>query len=174
MSEVKYRISNEYNKRLKLKILIVDDDDNASELFKDILELRGHNVITLNEGVSCISNIQRNQYDLIFLDYHIGDIDGVDLADFIRDIFKSNALIFAYTGDNSLSAVNKFKQNGMNGALIKPIDYNLINTIMTLIENTNKINTGTINKEIIGKLEKINDKSLICFYFFFNFVFNLL
>ncbi len=163
MCEVRYMTSNEYNKRLKLNILIVDDDENASELFKEILELRGHNVITLNEGVRCISNIQNNNYDIIFLDYHIGDIDGVDLADFIKDIFKSNALIFAYTGDNSLSAVSKFKETGMNGAIIKPIDYNLINKIMVQIENTNKINKKNINQEIINKLGLIKDKSLICF-----------
>ena len=163
MCEVRYRTSNEYNKRLKLNILIVDDDENASELFKEILELRGHNVITLNEGVRCISNIQNHNYDIIFLDYHIGDIDGVDLADFIKDIFKSNALIFAYTGDNSSSAVTKFKETGMDGASIKPIDYSLINKIMVQIENINKINTKNINKEIINKLGLIKDKSLICF-----------
>jgi CheY-like chemotaxis protein len=163
MSEYKYITNNQYNKRLKLNILIVDDDENASELFKEILQLRGHHVITLNEGVSCISNFQKNDYDLVFLDYHIGDIDGVDLADFIKDIFKSNALIFAYTGDNSITAVDKFKQNGMNGALIKPIDIDLINSIMILIETTNKNDINSINKDILIKLNKIKNKSLICF-----------
>ncbi len=163
MSEYRYKTSNTYNKRIKLNILIVDDDENASELFKEMLELRGHNVVTLNEGVRCISNIQTQKYDLIFLDYHIGDIDGVDLADFIKDIFKSNALIFAYTGDNSSSAVTKFKETGMNGALIKPIDCDLIDKIMNLIETSNKINTDLINQEIIGKLNKIKNRSLICF-----------
>jgi CheY-like chemotaxis protein len=163
MSEYRYKTSNTYNKRIKLNILIVDDDENASELFKEMLELRGHNVVTLNEGVRCISNVQTQKYDLIFLDYHIGDIDGVDLADFIKDIFKSNALIFAYTGDNSSSAVTKFKETGMNGALIKPIDCDLIDKIMNLIETSNKINTDLINQEIIGKLNKIKNRSLICF-----------
>ncbi len=163
MSEYRYKTSSNYSKRIKLNILIVDDDENASELFKEMLELRGHNVVTLNEGVRCISNVQTQKYDLIFLDYHIGDIDGVDLADFIKDIFKSNALIFAYTGDNSSSAVNKFKETGMNGALIKPIDCDLIDKIMNLIETSNKINTELINQEIICKLNKIKNRSLICF-----------
>lgn len=163
MCESRYKTSNEYIKRVKLNILIVDDDENASELFKEILELRGHNVITLNEGVRCISNMQNHDYDLIFLDYHIGDIDGVDLADFIKDIFKSHALIFAYTGDNSSNAVDKFKETGMSGAIIKPINCDFINKIMTQIENSNKTNTKMINTEILNKLGKINDKSLICF-----------
>ena len=51
----------------------------------------------------------------------------------------------------------------MNGAIIKPIDYNLITKIMIQIENTNKINKKNINQEIINKLGLIKDKSLICF-----------
>jgi CheY-like chemotaxis protein len=163
MTDYKYKTINNYNKRLKLKILIVDDDPLASELFKEVLELRGHNVLVSSEGVDCISKFQSNDYDLVFLDYHIGDIDGVDLADYIKDIFKSNALIFAYTGDNSCSAVNKFKQTGMNGALIKPVDIDLINKIMILIETENKLNKNLVNKEIILQLNKIKNKSLICF-----------
>ncbi len=152
------RASTSYNKRTHLNILIVDDDEQISEMFKDILEERGHKVVTLNEGVRCISNLEHNNYDLIFLDYHIGDIDGVDLADFIKDIFKSKALIFAFTGDNSQIAINKFKSGGMNGALIKPIDINLINKIMNQIELRDKN-----DKEIIHKIENIKDKHLICF-----------
>ena len=162
-TETNYITCRDYNKKLKLNILIVDDDTNASELFKEILEMRGHNVVTLNEGVRCIANMHHrpNLYDIIFLDYHIGDIDGVDLTDFIKDIFKSEALIFAYTGDNSTSAVKKFKQTGMNGALIKPIDCRLINKIMNIIESEN--DKKLINTEFLTKLYKIKDKSLICF-----------
>lgn len=163
MSEYKYRTNNQYIKKSKLNILIVDDDNNASELFKEILELRGHNVLTLNEGVQCVSNFQTHDYDLVFLDYHIGDINGVDLADFIKDIFKSKAIIFAYTGDNSINAVDKFKEKGMSGALIKPIDTDLINSIMLLMETTTKTEMNILNKDFIKKLNKIKNKSLICF-----------
>ncbi len=152
------RASTSYNKKTHLNILIVDDDEHISEMFKDILEDRGHNVVTLNEGVRCISNMEHHSYDLIFLDYHIGDIDGVDLADFIKDIFKSKALIFAFTGDNSQLAINKYKAGGMNGAIIKPIDINLINKIMNQIENREKN-----DKTIVHKIETIKDKNLLLF-----------
>jgi len=139
----------------KLNILVVDDDITSLELFKEILEFRGHNVTAVNEGVRCISNLQNNYYDIIFLDYHIGDIDGVDLADCIKDVFKHKSLIFAYTGDSSLSALNRFKIIGMNGALIKPLNIELIDSIMSTIEK-NDIN-------IENKLKTINDSSVIIF-----------
>ena len=139
----------------KLNILVVDDDDTSLELFKEILEFRGHNVTAVNEGVRCISNLQTNYYDIIFLDYHIGDIDGVDLADCIKDVFKHKSLIFAYTGDSSLNAINRFKIIGMNGALIKPLNMNLIDSIMNTIEKN--------DMNIENKLKLINDESIIIF-----------
>ena len=50
----------------KLNILVVDDDETSLDLFKDILQFRGHNVTAVNEGVRCISNLQKNNYDVIF------------------------------------------------------------------------------------------------------------
>lgn len=139
----------------KLNILVVDDDETSLELFKEILEFRGHNVTAVNEGVRCISNLQNNYYDIIFLDYHIGDIDGVDLADCIKDVFKHKSLIFAYTGDSSSSALNRFKIIGMNGALIKPLNLELIDSIMNTIEKN--------DQNIENKLKTINDPSVIIF-----------
>jgi CheY-like chemotaxis protein len=136
--DYKYNLEHSYiNNKKKLDILIVDDDTNSSELFKELLSLRGHNVSSIDEGVKCISNCMKNKYDIIFLDYHIGDIDGVELADCLKDVLKSEALIYAYTGDNSPDALKKFREIGMNGAIIKPINIKTINNILIDIEQQN-------------------------------------
>ena len=130
----KYNLDHSYSQKNKLNILIVDDDNNSSSLFKEILELNGYNVQTLDEGVKCISNCMKNKYDIIFLDYHIGDIDGADLADCLKDVLKTQSLIYAYTGDTNPETLKKCKDIGMNGALIKPLNINLLNNIMKTIE----------------------------------------
>jgi len=130
----KYNLDHSYSQKNKLNILIVDDDNNSSNLFKEVLELNGYNVETLDEGVKCISNCMKNNYDIIFLDYHIGDIDGADLADCLKDVLKTKSLIYAYTGDNDPNTLKKCKDIGMNGALIKPLNINLLNNIMKTIE----------------------------------------
>ncbi len=136
--DYKYNLEHSYiNNKKKLDILIVDDDTNSSELFKELLSLRGHNVSSLDEGVKCISKCMKNKYDIIFLDYHIGDIDGVELADCLKDVLKSEALIYAYTGDNSPEAIKRFQEIGMNGAIIKPINIKTINNILIDIEQQN-------------------------------------
>jgi CheY-like chemotaxis protein len=142
-----YCVDYSYIKKTKFNILIVDDDTNSSELFKEILESRGHNVLTLDEGVKCISKCLNTNYDIIFLDYHIGDIDGVELADCLKDILKTKSRIYAYTGDNNQQTLDKFKNVGMNGVFIKPLNINNINNVLNNIENKktdNKINDFVI------------------------------
>jgi CheY-like chemotaxis protein len=145
----KYGVDSLYmNKSKGLNILIVDDDEMSSELFKEYLSLRGHNVLSLNEGIKCISQCMKNKYDIIFLDYHIGDIDGVELADCLKDVLKTESKIYAYTGDNSPTAIKKFKEIGMNGVLIKPLNLKKINNIIIDIENEN-ITNKKVSSDVI-------------------------
>lgn len=146
--EYKYSIDNCYYKnKKKINVLIVDDDELSTELFKEYLLICGHNVLSLNEGVKCISSCMKNNFDIIFLDYHIGDIDGIELADCLKDVLKTKSKIYAYTGDNNPESIKKFKDIGINGVLIKPIDLNKINNIIINFEN-NK-NTYIHNNNII-------------------------
>lgn len=139
-----YCVEHSYIKKQKLNILIVDDDTSSSDLFKEILELRGHNVTTLDEGVKCISKCLNSNFDIIFLDYHIGDIDGVELADCLKDVLKIKSCIYAYTGDNNQKTIDKFKNIGMHGVLIKPININNINNILINLETNKKNNNDFV------------------------------
>lgn len=146
------------NKKKKFKILIVDDEIDSSMLFKEILDLRGHDVTLINEGIQCINKCKNNEYDIIFLDYHIPGINGVEIADLIKDLFKTNSLIFAYTGDSTTESLNKFKNIGMTAALIKPVDIDLINLIMNSFEERE-----CVDKNILYKLSKKHKNTLYVF-----------
>lgn len=146
------------NQSKKLKILIVDDDDDARESLKDMIVSRGHDVTTLDEGMKCVNRCSNNTYDIIFMDYHINDlmledkesnvdhnidsdadpdtnsIDGTDIIKMIRECFNIESIIYAYTGDNSKKAITDFKNNNVKGALIKPVDPYLINDFFSIIE----------------------------------------
>jgi CheY-like chemotaxis protein len=139
-----YNLDLSYNNKKSLNILIVDDDTTSSELFKELLELHGHTVKTLDEGVKCLSNCMKNTYDIIFLDYHIGDLDGAELADCLKDVLHSKSIIYAYTGDSDPNIIKKCKDIGMDGAIIKPLNIHNINKILSDIEQKN--NKTSIHK----------------------------
>ena len=67
---------------------------------------------------------------------------------------KDRGMIYAYTGDTNPDIIKKCKHIGMNGALIKPLDINLLNKIMKTIEENidNKKQNNIFN---IWNLEQI-------------------
>ena len=126
------------------RILIVDDDNNMAQMFSEILKMRGHSVTIVNEGALCINKCHNDFYDIIFMDFHLEDLDGVNVTDVIKNVCNTKSLIFAFTGDDSGQSVAKFKDIGMTGALIKPLDINLINKIMSSLESRNDIDKKVV------------------------------
>lgn len=153
-----------YNEDIrKLKLLIVDDDDNARESLNDILKARGHEVTSLDEGMKCVNRCSKNNFDIIFMDYHINDIDneigelnGTDVTKMVRDCFDVESLIYAYTGDNTSRAIKKFKDNKMKGAFIKPVDPLLVLEFLKIVE---------ANKNDYVKLSRLAIKNKNFMYF---------
>lgn len=136
---------NEYNK--KLNILIVDDDTYSRESLQDIIKTRGHNVTALDEGMKCINRCSKQNYDIIFMDYHmdslgddLGEIDGATITNMLSECFEKDYVIYAYTGDNSFDAIKHFKDNNMKGVFVKPVDPSLILDFLKIIENNQESN----------------------------------
>ena len=128
----------------KLNILIVDDDENSRESLRYILSSKGHNITTLDEGMKCVNRCSNIKFDLIFMDYHINDLDGTitgtDITKMVKECFEIDTPIYAYTGDNSRDAINDFKRNNMKGAFIKPVDPLLIYNFLQINEKDNNNN----------------------------------
>lgn len=125
---------HEQKGKKKLNILIVDDDEDGAECLKNILELHNHSVQIINDSIRCIASCQNNKYDIVFMDYHMDGLDGSQLTQILKEQQLVNTIIFAYTGDNSKSVICSFKDAGMNGAIIKPINLEAFELLLSHIE----------------------------------------
>ena len=76
----------------KTKILIVDDDVNICEILKDILEEKGYEVTTVNDGGSAIDCARNSAQDVILLDMRLPDMNGLETYRVIRK-FDSAVLV---------------------------------------------------------------------------------
>ena len=73
-----------------LRILIIDDNAHIRQLLRTILYAVGIRAIDVAEdGVSGFDSFCRLEYDLVFTDYEMEPISGLDLADMIRTSRKS-------------------------------------------------------------------------------------
>jgi CheY-like chemotaxis protein len=151
--KVSHRVKNIENKKL-YNILIVDDDDDMADMFKNMLTDRGHNVTITNEAITCINKCQNSHYDIIFMDFHMNNLNGVELTDLIKDACNNTSLIFAFTGDDSNDALSQFKQIGMSGAIIKPIDPNIVCRLMNSLEMRKELDKRVVKLAEAKQLKK--------------------
>ena len=150
-------------KRKVLNILIIDDDLDISETLQDFLESRGHYVETVNEGTRGLTKNFNENYDIIFIDYHL-DLDGAsnviksDLQEDsiingagiseILNVCRNKTLLFGFTGDSSEIAINKFKKAGVDGIIFKPVEPEILTKLMLAIETKNEFDKISFGKAV--------------------------
>ncbi len=61
----------------KLKVLIVDDNEEFSRSVADNLELEGYEVITALDGFKALDLVKRNNFALVLMDVKMPVMDGV-------------------------------------------------------------------------------------------------
>jgi len=151
---------NKNNPRRKtFSILIVDDDVDVAENFKILLEMRGHRIVLVDDGMRCITHCKDKErhYDIVFMDYHMEGLDGAQVADIVKNDGKKT-LIFAYTGDSSQKAIDDFKQVGMDGAIIKPVDIMSIEMLMNRLEYA-----SVLDQSVIKTITRKSSNSILFF-----------
>lgn len=62
------------------KILIVDDDKDLLYGLKALLTNKGYKIKTIEEGLSAPDTTERFHPDLIMLDVHLADSDGIQIC----------------------------------------------------------------------------------------------
>ncbi len=60
------------------KILVVDDEANIRELYKEEFEDMGYAVITVNDGVQALAAMDKTKFDLVTLDMRMENMDGIE------------------------------------------------------------------------------------------------
>jgi putative two-component system response regulator len=118
------------------KILIVDDDPQATTLLDMLLSRKGYTIISVNESSLAVKVATETQPDLIILDLMMPDPDGFKVCRMLRAdarfIFTPILIITAL--DDTDSRIVAYGA-GADDYLIKPYDVDdLAVTIKTLLQ----------------------------------------
>jgi DNA-binding response OmpR family regulator len=106
---------------LKGKILIVDDEASARELFSDVFGKEGYEVIAAEDGNRALDILKQDNIDVIFLDLKLFGMNGIDLCRQIR-VTKPVSIIFAITGWAPLFEIEECREAGFDDYFEKPLD----------------------------------------------------
>ncbi|WHP64896.1 ATP-binding protein [Vibrio harveyi] len=108
------------NKR-NLHILLAEDNRVKAIVAKGFCEKLGHTVEIAENGLIATKKAQENQYDLILMDNHMPEMNGVEATRFIREKIGVKTLLFAYTADVFREAHDNFIDAGADHVLTKPL-----------------------------------------------------
>ena len=124
--------SSYWKKRLSLfsensVVLIVDNDADNLMLTQQIVKMLGFCVITAKDGESALKMITKYQPELVLLEVMLPEIDGIDIAKFLRKN-KNLVPVIALTSLPSDMFRDEALMAGCNGYIEKPFQIEYLET----------------------------------------------
>jgi len=132
-----------------IKVLVVDDESNQSNLIRKVLVKKGLEVTEENDSVLAKKLIESNFYDLIVSDLQMPEVSGMDLL----NITPKETLFIMITGFGSVITAVESMKNGAYDYVNKP--FNLDEFILKIDKAIEKIR---ITKELFSFKNLVTDK----------------
>ncbi|MCL1967738.1 MAG: ATP-binding protein [Fibromonadales bacterium] len=111
-------------------VLIVDDVDSNLFVAKGLMMPYGLSMDTASSGMSAINKIKNGKvYDVIFMDYMMPEMDGMEAVKIIRELGYKNPIV-ALTANALVGQAKIFLENGFDDFLPKPIDVRQLNAVL--------------------------------------------
>jgi signal transduction histidine kinase/streptogramin lyase len=110
---------------VSLRILLAEDNPVNQRLAMRLLERRGHHVDLASSGREAIDWLEKEHFDLILMDLHMPDMDGLEATAMIRERERQcggRVPIVALTAYTMKGDRERCLEAGMDNYINKPID----------------------------------------------------
>jgi len=123
------------------KVLVVDDNLINLKVAEGLLEIYGIIADTAMSGKIAIDMVKENEYDLVFMDHMMPDLDGIEATKIIRGLGGNceKLPIIALTANAMSGAGEMFIKEGLNDYIAKPIEHTKLQNMLELWLPTDKI-----------------------------------
>lgn len=136
------------------KVLIVDDNKINIKIASKTIAPYNFQIDESLSGLDCLEKVKTTSYDLIFMDYMMPEMDGIETLKNLKQLENFNSKVIALTADAVEGAKEKFLNAGFDEYVSKPIDKNFLDSVINKLLNNNQIKE---NVEV-NKTEKIEKK----------------
>src|SRR5262249_27237257 len=113
------------------RVLIVEDQDDAREMLRVLIESAGHVGIEEGDGGSGVPAIRREHPDIAFIDIGLPVMNGYEVARCVRQTRSlDDVVLVALTGYGRDSDVQAAIAAGFDAHVTKPADFQVIDEIL--------------------------------------------
>lgn len=105
-------------------VLIVEDEEDAAELFAEMMRVSGFRVLKTSRGEPAISLMNSDKPDIVLLDIMMPEISGLDiLRQMRRDPNLAGIPVIVVTAKSMLADIKNGMEAGANTYLTKPVGF---------------------------------------------------
>jgi DNA-binding response OmpR family regulator len=127
-----------------MKILIVEDETGIVQFLQQGLEEEGYEISTASDGLMGLELAQKENFDLILLDWLMPKMNGLDVCKSIREKNKITPIIFLTAKDTVQDTIEGLKA-GANDYIKKPFSFDeLVERIKIHFRNQNELEILTL------------------------------
>ena len=110
-----------------MKALIVDDNQDISDLLSIFLKSKGYDTVVINDSKLALDHLKEENYDVTILDISMPDLSGIDIIQRLerKNILRGKKIIILTAMDLSSRQINTLSQkDGIHHCLKKPVRLN--------------------------------------------------
>ncbi len=107
------------------RVLVVDDAEMNLTVIRGLLSGTRVQVDTALSGRECLDKLAVNDYNVVFLDHMMPEMDGIETVHHILDD-GYDVPVYALTANAATSGNDYYKSEGFDGYLAKPVDGRLL------------------------------------------------
>ena len=124
-----------------MRVLIVDDERNIRRTFSLALESMNHEVSTASSGRDALDELQRANFDVVFLDLKLSQESGLDVLEEIVRVSPQSFVVIVTAYASVETAVEAMRRRAFD-YLPKPCTPEQIRHVLSNVERTNKRSSG--------------------------------
>ena len=129
-------IDAEMAAKFPLRILLVEDNIFNQKIASLTLEKLGYQADIAHNGLEAIRMVEQENYDLVLMDVHMPEIDGLTATQLIRRSCKYRPWIVAMTANVLPEDRKACFEAGMNDYLSKPFKVkDIVQILLTYMRN---------------------------------------
>lgn len=119
--------------RLKMKVLLIDDDTSSLEVLSDVLVLNGFECDAFENPIKAIQHFKKGKYFAILTDYMMKEMNGID---FMKEIKKMDPEIpvIIYSACDQFNIDELALKNGATNFFSKPVSWIDIEKVLSKLK----------------------------------------
>ena len=111
------------------RIMVVDDDERAAEIFHDKLEHSGYEVMTAGSAEEALGQLKRVQPSVVITDLRMPGMSGLDLLSRVREHMPGTEVIVV-TGHEDMGTAVAAMKAGAFDYIVKPVDLKQVDSLV--------------------------------------------